>query len=65
MLFSTYLVLVSANFIRHSHLPMAQRTLQQTCQEGGVGGLATLGPATFGGLRHRPEIYKIRQNVLF
>jgi len=28
MLFSTYLVLVSANFIRRSHLPMAQKTLR-------------------------------------
>jgi len=38
---------------------------RQAHREDRVGGLATPGPATFGGLRRRPEIYKVRQNVPF
>jgi len=47
-----------------SFIVTCDHTLQAR-QEGGVGGLATPGPATFGGPRRRPEILKIRQNVPF
>jgi len=37
----------------------------QARREGGVEGLATPGPTTFGRPCRRPEIYKVRQNVSF